>query len=84
MKKGFYSINTTAKDKDRFYATIDGKNYSYAEFKEFVRQILYMMIIDGEALVYPLHDGITTPQKIEHAIRSHAGRILRAAGWIRA
>lgn len=77
MKTGYFKI---VGDKN-CYAMIDGEKYSFKEYKEFVRQILYMMIIDGEALVYPLHDGIITPQKIEHAIRSHAARILRAAGW---
>ena len=80
MKKGYYKI---IGDKN-CYAMIDGKEYSFKEYKGFVRQILYMMIIDGEALVYPLQDGIICSQKIEHAIRAHAARILRAAGWKRA
>lgn len=83
MKKGYYKINAWGKDGDH-YAIIDGVKYSFEEYKHFVREILYMMIMDGEVPIYPLWDGIITSRRIEHALYQSSARILRAAGWKRA
>ena len=77
MERGYYKVY-------RWGAIVDGVILYGDEYKEFVREILYMMLMDGEVPIYPLWDGEITTQKIEHALRASKARILRAAGWKRA
>lgn len=80
MKTGYYKI---VGDKN-CYAMIDGKTYSYEEFDRFVREILYMLIMDGNTPACMLHEGSPIGQRIKTTLHASHCRILRAAGWKRA
>ena len=80
MKKGYYKF---IGNKD-CYAMIDGEKYSFEEFKRFVREILYMLIIDGNTPACMLNEDAPIGWRIATTIRNSHGRILRAAGWKRA
>ena len=83
MKKGYYKINAWGKDGDH-YAIIDGVKYSFEEYRHFVREILYMMIMDGNTPACMLHEGAPIGRRIVTTLRNSHCRILRAAGWKRA
>ena len=77
MKKGSYKI---IGNKD-CYAMIDGEKYSFEEFKRFVQEILYMLIMDGNTPTCMLREGDPIGSRITRTLRNSHGRILRAAGW---
>ena len=80
MKKGYYKVI----GEKNCYAMIDGEKYSFEEFNRFVREILYMLIMDGNTPACMLYEGAPIGWRVATTIRGSHCRILRAAGWKRA
>ena len=80
MERGYYKIN----HGKGCYAIIDGVEYSYEEFDRFVREVLYMLIMDGNTPACMLHEGAPIGRRVAVTLRNSHCRILRAAGWIKA